>query len=137
MRVGTPPVLGIAALSAALDIWDGVDMVDVRAQSIRLSEHFIHRVESDCPMLTLASPRNPAARGSQVSFAFDEGYAVMQALIARGVIGDFRAPNLLRFGFTPLYISFDDVDRGCDILADIMRTGSWDDPQFKQRAAVT
>lgn len=137
MRVGTPPVLGLAALSAALDVWDPVDMTDVRAQSIRLSQRFIQRVEAECPMLTLVSPRDPDARGSQVSFAFDEGYAVMQALIADGVIGDFRAPNLLRFGFTPLYLSLADIDRACDILADIMRTSRWDSAQYKQRAAVT
>ena len=102
MRVGTPPVLGMAALEAALDIWDMTTMADVRARSIELSNLFINEVERRCPQLTLFSPRDPAQRGSQVSFCFEQGYAAMQALIARGVIGDFRAPNVMRFGFAPL-----------------------------------
>ena len=104
MRVGTPPLLAYAALEAALEAWDGVDMADVRARSIALSELFIAEVEARCPDLVLASPRDPQRRGSQVSFRFPEGYAAMQALIARGVIGDFRAPDIMRFGFTPLYL---------------------------------
>ena len=119
MRVGTPPVLQMAALEAAMDIWDGVDMEALRARSIDLSERFIAEVEARCPMLELASPRDPQARGSQVSFRFDEGYAVMQALIARGVIGDFRAPDLMRFGFTPLYTSLEEVVSAAQILAEI------------------
>src|SRR6056297_1343457 len=83
LRVGTPPVLALAALEAALDVWDGVDMDDLRTRSIELSEMFIKGVEAACPMLQLASPRDPAQRGSQVSFRFDDGYAAMQALIAR------------------------------------------------------
>ncbi|MEM6986480.1 MAG: kynureninase [Pseudomonadota bacterium] len=137
MRVGTPPVIAMAALNAALDVWDQVDMGALRERSIALSERFIARVEAECPMLSLASPRDPAARGSQVSFRFEQGYAVMQALIAKGVIGDFRAPDLLRFGFTPLYLSLDDVDRACDILAEIMQSRAWDHADFKVRAAVT
>ncbi len=137
MRVGTPSVLQMTALEAALDAWDGVDMAELRDASIALSEQFIMQVEARCPELTLASPRDPLRRGSQVSFAFDEGYAAMQALIARDVIGDFRAPNIMRFGFTPLYLDADDVTRAADILADIMTTGSWDQPQFKTRSRVT
>jgi kynureninase len=137
MRVGTPPVLQIAALDAALDVWDGVDMADVRAASIRLSERFRAHVASKCPDLTLASPETPEARGSQLSFAHPEGYAVMQALISEGVIGDFRAPDRLRFGFTPLFLSEDDIDRAVDILADILNTRRWDQPQFHARKAVT
>ncbi|MEM7378620.1 MAG: kynureninase [Pseudomonadota bacterium] len=137
MRVGTPPVLAMAALNAALDVWEGVDLEDVRAQSVSLSERFIARVEAECPMLALASPRNAAERGSQVSFAFADGYAVMQALIARGVIGDFRAPDLLRFGFTPLYLGQADVDRACDVLAEVMATRAWDQAAYQRRATVT
>ena len=137
MRVGTPPVLQMAALEAAMDIWDGVDMEALRARSIALSERFIAEVEARCPMLELASPRDPQARGSQVSFRFDEGYAVMQALIARGVIGDFRAPDLMRFGFTPLYTSPDEVVSAAQILAEILDSRAWDTPQFRARAAVT
>ena len=110
MRVGTPPVLQMAALDAALDVWDNVDMAALRARSIELSEAFIAGVESTCPDLQLASPRDPARRGSQVSFHFEHGYAAMQALIDRGIIGDFRAPDIMRFGFTPLYIDLDDVE---------------------------
>ncbi len=137
MRVGTPPVLQMAALEAALDVWEGVSLHEVRAKSVELSELFIREVEDRCPQLKLVSPRQPENRGSQVSFAFDEGYAAMQALIAAGVIGDFRAPDVMRFGFTPLYIDADDVMKAVIILEDIMRNKAWDRQEFKQRAAVT
>ncbi|WGV17431.1 kynureninase [Fuscovulum ytuae] len=137
MRVGTPPVLQLAALEAAMDIWDQVDMADLRTRSLALTDRFIAGVEGTCPDLTLATPRDHAQRGSQVSFRHPEGYAIMQALIAEGVIGDFRAPDILRFGFTPLYIGFDEVDRAVDILSRIMATRAWDRPEFKTRAKVT
>lgn len=137
MRVGTPSVLQMAALESALDIWDDISIQDVRAKSIELSELFIREVEARCPQLKLISPRNPAKRGSQVSFAFDEGYAAMQALIASSVIGDFRAPDVMRFGFTPLYLHTDDVLKAASILEGIMSDRSWDDPKFRQKAAVT
>ena len=137
MRVGTPPVLQLGALEAALDIWDRVDMHDLRARSIELSEAFIHGVEAACPDLTLASPRDPAQRGSQVSFRHPQGYAIMQALIARGVIGDFRAPDILRFGFTPLYIDHDDVARAVRVLAEVMEGALWDRPEYHRKARVT
>ncbi len=137
MRVGTPPVIQMASLSVAMDVWDMADMADVRAKSIELTELFIQRVEATCPDLTLASPRDPMQRGSQVSFRFAEGYAAMQALIARGVIGDFRAPDIMRFGFTPLYIDETDVEQAVDILADIMRNRQWDRPEYKIRQRVT
>jgi len=137
MRVGTPPVLAMAALDAALDVWNVVDMDDLRARSIDLSEMFIAGVEAACPMLRLASPRDPARRGSQVSFRFDEGYAAMQALIARGVIGDFRAPDIMRFGFTPLYISDEDVETAIHTLTDVMQNRTWDVPEYRTRHAVT
>lgn len=137
MRVGTPPILQLAALEAALDVWDGVDMQDIRARSLELGDLFIAGVEAQCPDLMLATPRAHAERGSQVSFTHPEGYAIMQALIAEGVIGDFRAPVTLRFGFTPLYLGADDVSRAVDILARIMAERRWDRPEFKARAAVT
>ena len=137
MRVGTPPILQLTALDAALDVWDIADIHDVRARSIELSEAFIAGVEAACPDLALASPRDPQTRGSQVSFRHPEGYAIMQALIARGVIGDFRAPDILRFGFTPLYLSPDDVARAADKLAAIMAERRWDRPEFHARAKVT
>lgn len=137
MRVGTPPILSMAALDAALDVWVGVSIEDVRVRSIELSERFIAEVEQRCPQLVLASPRDPAQRGSQVSFRFADGYPAMQALIARGVIGDFRAPDIMRFGFTPLYLDMDDVVRAAEALERIIRDGLWDRPEFHKRAAVT
>ncbi len=137
MRVGTPPVIQMAALDAALDIWDGVDMQALRDRAIALSERFIEGVEAACDGLTLASPRDPEARGSQVSFRFEEGYAAMQALIDRGVIGDFRAPDIMRFGITPLYIDEADIDRAVKVIAEVMEHRLWDRPDYRERAAVT
>ena len=137
MRVGTPPVIQMTALEQALTVWDGVDMQDVRAASIRLSELFIKEVEANCPQLRLASPRDPEMRGSQVSFAFDDGYAAMQALIAHGVIGDFRAPDIMRFGFTPLYLDEEDVRQAALILTRILTDRLWDAPEFRTRHQVT
>ena len=137
MRVGTPPVIAMTALEAALDVWDGVQMADLRARSIDLSEAFIKGVEAHCPDVTLHSPRDPAQRGSQVGFRHTQAYAVMQALIAEGVIGDFRAPDVLRFGFAPLYNDLDDVARAVDVLAAILRDGTWDREDFHRKAAVT
>ena len=137
MRVGTPPVIALRALSAALEIWDQVDMNDVRQKSIELTEQFITGVEAACPMLTLASPRDADQRGSQVSFRFEHGYAAMQACIAAGVVGDFRAPDIMRFGFTPLFIDARDVTEAIDRIARVMREERWKDPAFQTRAAVT
>ncbi len=137
MRVGTPPVLQMTALDAALDVWDGVDMADLRAASVALSERFIAEVAAHCPDLMLASPRDARERGSQVSFHFAHGYAAMQALIAQGVIGDFRAPDIMRFGFTPLYIDQADVVRAAGILGRIITDRLWDRPEFQARKAVT
>ena len=137
MRVGTPPIIALAALDAALDVWDGVAMADLRARSIELSEAFVGGVEANCPDVTLFSPRDPARRGSQIGFRHPQAYAVMQALIARGVVGDFRAPDVLRFGFAPLYNDMADVHRAVDVLAELLRDGSWDRPEFHARAAVT
>jgi kynureninase len=137
MRVGTPPVVQMSILEAALEIWDGVDMASLRARSIELTELFIREVEARCPILVLASPRDPAKRGSQVSFRFEHGYAAMQALIARGVIGDFRAPDRMRFGFAPLYIDEGDVRRAIDILARVLADRAWDRPEYRRREVVT
>jgi kynureninase len=137
MRVGTPPIIALAALETALDVLEGVDMDDVRSKSIELSELFIAEVERRCPDLVLASPRDSVLRGSQVSFGFPDGYAVMQALIERGVIGDFRAPDIMRFGITPLYLDADDVVRAAAILEDILMRRAWDEPRYRMRRAVT
>ena len=137
LRVGTPPIVQLSILDAALDVWDGVSMDEIRGASVALCESFITEVEARCPQLTLASPRDAVVRGSQVSFAFEEGYPVMQALIERGVIGDFRAPNILRFGFTPLYIDQDDVIAAAKVLEDVMTSESWKDPKYQVRSRVT
>ncbi|WP_273498469.1 kynureninase [Lentibacter algarum] len=137
MRVGTPPILALASLEAALDAWETVDMSDLRTRSQELTQLFLEEVERRCPMLTLASPRDAAARGSQISFSFEQGYAAMQALIARGVIGDFRAPDIMRFGFTPLFIDKADVLRACDVIEEVMTGKLWDKPEYHARAAVT
>ncbi|XWN33437.1 MAG: kynureninase [Devosia sp.] len=137
MRVGTPPVLQMSALEAALTVWDGVDMADVRAASVSLCELFIAEVEAACPALILASPRVAAIRGSQVSFRFEHGYAAMQALIDRGVIGDFRAPDIMRFGLTPLYIDGGDVRQAVAVLKEIIDNKLWDDPKYKKTSRVT
>jgi kynureninase len=137
VRAGTPPVLSMAALDAALDVFESVDMLALRKRSVALCEDFIRRIEADCPELQLASPRDPERRGSQVSFHFAEGYAAMQALIARGVIGDFREPDVMRFGFTPLYLGFAEIETAARTLIEIVRRGSWDRPEFHARNKVT
>lgn len=137
MRVGTPPVIALAALDAALDVWDAVEMTDIRRTSIALCELFIGLVEAQCPMLELASPRDGNRRGSQVSFRHSQGYAIMQALIDRGVIGDFRAPDVLRFGFTPLYIGEAEVRGAVAVLKQVMDGGLWDRPDYHRKAMVT
>jgi kynureninase len=135
---GTPAILALAALEAGLATFDGIAMSDVSAKSRSLSQLFIEEVEARCGSeVSLASPRDPAQRGSHVVFAHPEGYAVMQALIARGVIGDFRAPELMRFGFAPLYNSHWEMVRSAEILAEILTTLEWDQPRFKERARVT
>ena len=137
MRVGTPPVLQMAALEASLDIWDLVDMAALRSASLALTDQFIAGLEAACPDLSLATPRDHAMRGSQVSFRHPDGYAMMQAIIAHGVIGDFRAPDILRFGFTPLFVTHDDVARAVAIIANVISNRLWDRPDYKTRAKVT
>ena len=137
MRVGTPPVIALAALEAALDVWEGVSMGAVRQASIALIDRFIGEIEARCPELTLASPRDGAKRGSQVSFRHSNGYAIMQALIARGVIGDFRSPDIVRFGIAPLYINEADVLRAVSVIEEVMRNRRWDDEKYSRKALVT
>ncbi len=137
MRVGTPPVIALAALEAALDVWEGVSMGAVRQASIALIDRFIGEIEARCSDLTLASPRDGAKRGSQVSFRHSNGYAIMQALIARGVIGDFRAPDIVRFGIAPLYIDEADVLQAVSVIEDVMRNRRWDDEKYSRKALVT
>jgi kynureninase len=136
---GTPPMLSLLALEAGVDQFDGTQMAAVAEKSQRLCSLFIDLVEDRCAGfgLTLATLRDPAVRGSHVSFAHPHAYPIMQAMIERGVIGDFRAPDILRCGFTPLYIGFEDVWRAVDILRDILASGAWRAERFQTRAAVT
>ncbi|MHA1129115.1 MAG: aminotransferase class V-fold PLP-dependent enzyme, partial [Alphaproteobacteria bacterium] len=137
MRIGTPAVIAMAALEAALDVWEGVEMADIRTKSIELSELFITEIEARCPSVTIASPRDPHARGAHIALRHVEGYAIMQALISKGVIGDFRAPDVMRFGFTPLFINEGDIVKAVDTLEAVLEGKLWDAPEFKVKSAVT
>jgi len=135
---GTPSILALAALDAGLATFEGASMAALAAKSRSLSRLFVAEVEKRCGSeVQLASPRDPMQRGSHVVLAHPEGYAVMQALIDRGVIGDFRAPDLMRFGFAPLYNSHAEMVRAAETLADVLATRAWDQPRFKTRAKVT
>lgn len=136
---GTPAVLNMTALECGLDVMLEADQGAMRAKSLALTDLFIAEVEARGAGrgLSLLTPREHHLRGSQVSFAHAEGYAIMQALIARGVIGDFRAPDILRFGFTPLYTRYADAWKAAGALADILATEEWDRPEFKARKKVT
>lgn len=136
MRVGTPPILSMSALDAALDAFEGVDIAALKAKADRLFELFTSKLAAEAPELELVTPRDPERRGSQASFRFNDGYAVMQALIARGIIGDFREPDIVRFGFAPLHLSHAETWRAADALAEIMRVAAWDDPRYRVRAKV-
>jgi kynureninase len=132
--VGTPHVLSFAALEAALDVWERVPMRQVRAKSVALTSLFVDLVGDT---LELASPRDAARRGSQVSLYHPDGYPVMRALIDRGVHGDFRAPDILRFGFAPLYTRYVDVYDAAAVLAEVLEKELWREERYAQRLAVT
>lgn len=136
---GTQPIVSLSMVECGLDVARAAGMDEVRKKSLALSDLFIDLVESRCAghPLTLVTPRTHADRGSHVSFRHPNGFEVMQALIARGVIGDYREPEVLRFGLTPLYFGYADVWDAVDILKDVLDTRSWDKPEFKQRSAVT
>ncbi|MBK6405300.1 MAG: kynureninase [Holophagales bacterium] len=135
---GTPPILSMSALDAALDVILETDLAVVRAKSEALTSFFVDAVEQLCgDAVRLVSPRAPSLRGSQVSFAHADGYAVMQALISRGVVGDFRAPDVLRFGFAPLYVRFVDTFDAAAALAEVLSSHAHERPEFRRRAAVT
>jgi kynureninase len=134
---GTQPVVSLTLVECGLEIFEATNMTALRAKSLALTDLFIALVESRCAAhpLGLVTPREHAARGSQVSFTHPHGYAVMQALIARGVIGDYREPEIMRFGFTPLYTSFADVWDAVEILRDILDRAAYD--TRAERSAVT
>ncbi|MTI43112.1 kynureninase [Roseibium hamelinense] len=139
MLAGTSPQLSLIALEEALTVFDGVDMQVLRAKNRTLGDLFIQLVDQELGAFgfELASPRESAERGSQVSLTHPQGYAIVQALIARGIIGDFRAPDILRFGFAAPYVGYEDIWNAIAALKDIMATGVWDQPQFHARQAVT
>lgn len=132
---GTPPILSMAALDAALDAFDGVEMRVANAKARALGDLIIAR--ADAMGLETLSPRDGSRRGGHVSLRHDHGYPIVQALIARGIIPDFRAPDAMRFGVAPLYTRFQDVWDAMDQLADILETRAWDRPEFHARATVT
>jgi kynureninase len=136
---GTQPILSMRALKAALDVFDDVDLAQIRAKSLALTALFMQLVEPISRQfdLEIITPRADAERGSHVSVAFAHGYEAMQALIARGIIGDFRAPDIMRFGFTPLYLRYRDVFDAAASFHDVLRTRTWSDPRYAVRSAVT
>ncbi len=136
-QIGTPPILSMVALHESLSVFDGVDLVAVRAKSLALTDLFIELVGEYLPDFTIVTPREHERRGSQVSLRHPEGYSIVQALIARGVIGDFRAPDILRFGFAPLYVGFEDTFRAVEQLREVMSGEEWRDPRFAAVARVT
>ena len=133
--VGTPPILSLAALEVGVDLMSEAPIDLVRAKSIALTERFLTAMTAR-GFVSIA-PEDPACRGSQISFRHEHGYAIVRALIDRGVIGDFRAPDVMRFGLAPLYTRFQDVDDAMAILDDIMRAEAWRDPKYQQKRAVT
>ena len=139
LRVGTPPILSLAALECGVESIARIGLDALRSKSMALTELFVQLSEGLCADhdFELASPRNPENRGSQISVRHREGYAIMQALISKGVIGDFRAPDLLRFGFAPAYLRFVDVWDAVETLGLIMERGEWDRPEFRTRLQVT
>ncbi|WP_312527011.1 kynureninase [Paracoccus sp. (in: a-proteobacteria)] len=136
---GSQAILSLRALKGALAVWQNVDLAMLRAKSLSLTDLFIARIKARCGQsgLRLETPRDHALRGSQIALSHPHAYPIMQALIARQVIGDFRAPDVMRFGFTPLYLSHEDVWNAVETLAEILETGEWQDPRFSVRAAVT
>ncbi len=134
---GTPPIISLRGVDAALDALEGVEVAALREKSLALTELFIARVTALLPDLDIVTPRQPSLRGSQVAIAFDNGYSVVQAMIERGVIGDFRAPDIMRFGFAPLYLRFRDIWDAAEILAGCICAEVWREPRYSQRFAVT
>jgi kynureninase len=134
---GTPPIISLRGVDAALDALEGAEVAALRRKSLALTELFMARLSTLLPDLDIVTPRDPSLRGSQVAITFDHGYAVVQAMIERGVIGDFRAPDIMRFGFAPLYLRFRDVWDAAEILAECIRAEVWKDPRYSQRLAVT
>lgn len=136
-RIGTPHLLSMLALDAALDVYDGLDMSAVRAKSLRLTQLVIDFADAFLPELEVVTPRADERRGGQVALRHPEAYAITQALVARGVVGDFRAPDLLRLGLAPLYLGFAEVWDALQALREVLAGGEYRDPAYAVRRAVT
>ena len=138
-RIGTPPLLSMSALAAALDAFDGVSLDAVRTKSLAMTSFVLDFVAAELATygVSAVTPAEPSQRGSHVSLRMTGAYEVCQALIERGVIGDFREPDLLRLGFTPLYLRFADVLAGLEALVDVLSSQSWRQPRFAVRSVVT
>jgi kynureninase len=134
---GTQPIISLRGVDVALDAMQGVEVAALRQKSLALTELFMARVGALLPGLDIVTPRQPSLRGSQVGISFDKGYAVVQAMIERGVIGDFRAPDLMRFGFAPLYVRYQDVWDAAENLASCINAEVWRDPRFDRVLDVT
>lgn len=134
---GTPPILGLAALEAALDAFEGVTLERLWSKSRAMFDVFVGLMEARCPDLRCITPRGEEQRGSHISFAHENAFEICQALIAEQVIGDFRTPDVLRFGLTPLYLGFEEIWTAVDRLSGIMESGRWRDPKYAVRGKVT
>jgi kynureninase len=138
LAVGTPPIVAMAVLHSALEAFDGVQLSELRAKSVALTSMFMELVDERLHgTFDFATPTEPARRGSQVSLRHEQAYGVVQALIKRGVVGDFRSPDIARFGFAPLYLRFVDVYDAVAALEAVMQSREWADPAFARRRVVT
>jgi kynureninase len=136
-RVGTPPMISVLALESALTAYDGLSIGAVRAASLSLTGFFLQCLDELVPDIEVATPRDDDRRGSQVSLRHPQAYAVVQALIAAGVIGDFREPNIVRLGFAPLYVTHADALTAATTLSEVLTTRAYDVPAYAARAMVT
>ena len=134
---GTPPMLSLLSLECGVDLLVEADMAEIWAKSTALFDLFAAQVDALCPEVTIVSPRDATKRGSQIALEHPQAYGIVQALIARGVIGDYRDPAIARFGLTPLYLGYEDVWRATEALAEVIAGREWDDPRYARRAAVT
>ena len=134
---GTPPMLSLLALESGVETFDGAEMGQIWAKSVALFDLFVARAAERCPQLGCISPADPDRRGSHISFRHPHAFELCQALIEADVIGDFRSPDVIRFGLTPLYLGNEDVWRAVEIMADVVGTESWRDPRFAVRGKVT
>jgi len=136
---GTPPIIAYKAIESGLEIFKDLSIIEIREKSIKLSEMFIQLMQQECTEFgfMLFSPKNSDQRGSQISFLHENAYPIIQALISHGIIGDYREPNVMRFGISPLYMRFEDVWNAITCLREIMQTGEWQSEKFKNKNYVT